>query len=238
MYPRLATERLRELATRFPADPRRAPGGQDHAGTAGLRRPCYVDLEDPRTREAWTEDPRFQLDSHAGRGLILDEAQAVPADLRRFARSHRRPAAMCAAASSCSVRPNRRWCAAFPSHWPAASACWSSTRWWPAETAAADADVARRWHRHWLCGGFPDAWPPARFPRLARSLPARLHRTRPAPARRRRRAAADAPPADHAGPPTRRAAQRQQPGRGARRRPRQGRAPDRRLRGHLSSCAA
>ena len=27
-----------------------------------------------------------------------------------------------------------------------------------ASAAVDDADVARRWHRHWLCGGFPDAY--------------------------------------------------------------------------------
>ena len=80
MYRRLSIDRLHALAARFPA---LLILGARQVGKTTLARQAfaghaYVDLEDPRTREAWTEDPRFQLDSHAGRGLILDEAQAVP----------------------------------------------------------------------------------------------------------------------------------------------------------------
>ena len=40
---------------------------------------AYLDLEDPGLRQLFTADPRFQLDERADAGLILDEAQAVPA---------------------------------------------------------------------------------------------------------------------------------------------------------------
>lgn len=39
----------------------------------------YLDLEDPRTAERFRYDARFELDSAGDSGLILDEAQAVPA---------------------------------------------------------------------------------------------------------------------------------------------------------------
>jgi hypothetical protein len=38
----------------------------------------YFDLEDPRTAERFQDDPRFVLDQAGERGMILDEAQAVP----------------------------------------------------------------------------------------------------------------------------------------------------------------
>jgi predicted AAA+ superfamily ATPase len=55
----------RSLAARFPA---LLILGARQVGKTTLARQAfaghaYVDLEDPRTREAWTEDPRFQLDS-------------------------------------------------------------------------------------------------------------------------------------------------------------------------------
>jgi predicted AAA+ superfamily ATPase len=39
----------------------------------------YLDLEDPRTAERFRQDARFELDAAPEHGLILDEAQAVPA---------------------------------------------------------------------------------------------------------------------------------------------------------------
>lgn len=39
----------------------------------------YLDLEDPRTAERFRQDARFELDAAGDDGLILDEAQAVPA---------------------------------------------------------------------------------------------------------------------------------------------------------------
>jgi hypothetical protein len=39
----------------------------------------YCDLEEPRTRQLFSDDPVFQLEQRATPGLIVDEAQAVPA---------------------------------------------------------------------------------------------------------------------------------------------------------------
>lgn len=39
----------------------------------------YLDLEDPRTAERFRHDARFELEAAGDDGLILDEAQAVPA---------------------------------------------------------------------------------------------------------------------------------------------------------------
>jgi predicted AAA+ superfamily ATPase len=38
----------------------------------------YVDLEEPRTRERFRDDPTFQLERLRPASLVLDEAQAVP----------------------------------------------------------------------------------------------------------------------------------------------------------------
>jgi predicted AAA+ superfamily ATPase len=159
MYRRLSIDRLHTLAARFPA---LLILGARQVGKTTLARQAfadhaYVDLEDPRTRETWTEDPRFQLDSHAGRGLILDEAQAVPElfaalrgviDAQRDARGRfivlgsAQPTLVRGAAESLAGRVGMLELDPLV----------------VAETAAADSDVARRWHRHWLCGGFPDAY--------------------------------------------------------------------------------
>ena len=162
MYRRLSIDRLHALAARFPA---LLILGARQVGKTTLARQAfaghaYVDLEDPRTREAWTEDPRFQLDSHAGRGLILDEAQAVPEifaalrgaiDARRDVRGRfivlgsAQPALVRGAAESLAGRVGVLELDPLVVMETAAA-------------DAADADVARRWHRHWLCGGFPDAY--------------------------------------------------------------------------------
>lgn len=80
-YPRLAAERLRQLAAQFPAV---LVLGARQVGKTTLARATfpehvYLDLESPRLRELFSDDPAFQIRSRAGEGLILDEAQAVPA---------------------------------------------------------------------------------------------------------------------------------------------------------------
>jgi len=159
MHHRIAVDRLRSLATRFPA---LLILGARQVGKTTLARQAfaghaYIDLEDPRTREAWTEDPRFQLDSQGSRGLILDEAQAVPQvfaalrgaiDAERSARGRfvvlgsAQPALVRGVSESLAGRVGVLELDPLVA----------------AETAAAEPDVARRWHRHWLCGGYPDAW--------------------------------------------------------------------------------
>jgi predicted AAA+ superfamily ATPase len=80
MWRRLATTRLHALAERFPAVlilGARQVGKTTLARTA-FRGVPYVDLEDPRTRALFRDDPAFQIEQHARPSLILDEAQFVP----------------------------------------------------------------------------------------------------------------------------------------------------------------
>lgn len=81
MYARLATTRLRQLAGQFPAV---LILGARQVGKTTLARPTfpdlpYCDLEDPATQALFAEDPRFQLEARARPGMILDEAQQIPA---------------------------------------------------------------------------------------------------------------------------------------------------------------
>lgn len=80
MYPRLASERLLQLARQFPAV---LILGARQVGKTTLARQAfpdhaYLDLEDPQTHALFAEDPRFQLDARQGQGLVLDEAQRLP----------------------------------------------------------------------------------------------------------------------------------------------------------------
>jgi len=81
MWMRAAAPRLRALFKQFPAV---LILGARQVGKTTLARQVfprlpYLDLQDPRLREVFTADPRFQLDERARTGLILDEAQSVPA---------------------------------------------------------------------------------------------------------------------------------------------------------------
>ena len=80
MFDRLLRGRLRGLARRFPA---LVILGARQVGKTTLARAVfadshYADLEDPRTAQRFHDDPRYALDAYGG-GLVLDEAQAVPA---------------------------------------------------------------------------------------------------------------------------------------------------------------
>jgi predicted AAA+ superfamily ATPase len=81
IFPRLAVQRLRHLASQFPAvlilGARQV--GKTTLARAAFPDHAYVDLETPRLRELFTEDAAFQIGRQAGGGVILDEAQAVPA---------------------------------------------------------------------------------------------------------------------------------------------------------------
>lgn len=157
MYPRLATERLRALAARFPAV---VILGARQVGKTTLARQAfpdhaYVDLEDPRTGELFADDPRFQLDQgrpHAG--LIIDEAQAVPGvfaalrgaiDANRKARGH---FVVLGSAQPTLVRGVSESLAGRVGLLELDPLTASETR-----TAA----PVRGWRELWLCGGFPDA---------------------------------------------------------------------------------
>lgn len=81
MYTRLCTDHLAQLARQFPAV---LILGARRVGKTTLARQSfpgfsYLDLEDPGTHALFAEDPRFQLDARSGPGLILDEAQRLPA---------------------------------------------------------------------------------------------------------------------------------------------------------------
>jgi predicted AAA+ superfamily ATPase len=80
MFPRLAANRLRDLAAQFPAV---LILGARQVGKTTLARAtfpghAYIDLETPRLRELFAEDAAFQIQSRAAGGLVLDEAQVVP----------------------------------------------------------------------------------------------------------------------------------------------------------------
>ena len=80
MWRRLAARRLQSLAESFPAVlvlGARQVGKTTLARTAFRGFP-YVDLEDPRLRALFRDDPAFQIENRATPSLILDEAQFVP----------------------------------------------------------------------------------------------------------------------------------------------------------------
>lgn len=81
MWDRLAAGRLRALWRQFPAV--LIVGARQVGKTTLARRVfprlAYVDLEEPRTRERFQDDPTFQLERVRPASLVLDEAQAVPA---------------------------------------------------------------------------------------------------------------------------------------------------------------
>ena len=80
MWRRTATARLKSLRRQFPAV---LIVGARQVGKTTLVRQAfprlpYCDVEEPRTRQLFTTDPTFQIESRVTRGLILDEAQCVP----------------------------------------------------------------------------------------------------------------------------------------------------------------
>jgi hypothetical protein len=80
MWDRLAEGPLRRLWRQFPAV--LIVGARQVGKTTLARRAFprlrYVDLEEPRTRERFRDDPTFQLERLRPASLVLDEAQAVP----------------------------------------------------------------------------------------------------------------------------------------------------------------
>jgi uncharacterized protein len=81
VFPRSIVSTLQAAAAAFPVV---VVLGARQVGKTTLARAAfeghrYLDLEDPRTAERFHQDARFELDASAGTGLILDEAQAVPA---------------------------------------------------------------------------------------------------------------------------------------------------------------
>lgn len=81
MFDRSLIEPLRSAAAAFPVvvvlGARQV--GKTTAARSAFPAHRHVDLEDPRTAERFRADPRFELDAAPASGLVLDEAQAVPA---------------------------------------------------------------------------------------------------------------------------------------------------------------
>lgn len=82
MFPRLTETALQAAARAFPVvvilGARQV--GKTTLARAAFPRHRYADLEDPRTAERFGRDARFELEQAAAPpGLVIDEAQAVPA---------------------------------------------------------------------------------------------------------------------------------------------------------------
>jgi len=80
MWKRLAATRLGRLSREFPAVliiGARQVGKTTLARQTWPRLP-YCDLENPNMTAMFREDPVFQIESRLNRGIVLDEAQAVP----------------------------------------------------------------------------------------------------------------------------------------------------------------
>jgi uncharacterized protein len=157
MYPRALRSAAHAAAARFPVV---VLLGARQVGKTTLARDAfpahrYVDLEDPRTAERWRADPRFELDAAAhGRGLILDEAQAVPAVFAALRgavdaqRARRGAFVVLGSAQPSLVRGVAESLAG--------RAAVLELDPLTADEAAQGAD-ARDWRQVWLRGGFPDA---------------------------------------------------------------------------------
>ena len=81
MFDRMLISSLRAAAAGFPVV---VVLGARQVGKTTLARSAfpahrYFDLEDPLTADRFRRDARFELDAADGAGLVLDEAQAVPA---------------------------------------------------------------------------------------------------------------------------------------------------------------
>jgi uncharacterized protein len=156
VFERLALDAVHAAAARFPVV---AIVGARQVGKTTLARmafPAYAyrDLEDPRTAERFRDDARFALDEAGDRGLVLDEAQAVPevlaalrgaVDARRTLNGHfvvlgsARPALVQAIAESLAGR------AAIVELDPLSA------------LEATTGGHRMHWREVWLKGGFPDA---------------------------------------------------------------------------------
>lgn len=162
MFPRALVPALRQAAVHFPVV---VVLGARQVGKTTLAREAfaghrYLDLEDPRTGERFRADARFELDmafaaeGASSAGLILDEAQAVPAVF---------------AALRGAVDSNRTACGRFivlGSAQPALVRGISESLAGRAAVVELDpltaaeagqGPEARPWRDVWRSGGFPDA---------------------------------------------------------------------------------
>ncbi|MFZ4479723.1 MAG: ATP-binding protein [Rhodoferax sp.] len=157
MYPRICSDRLANLARQFPAV---LILGARQVGKTTLARQAfptysYFDLEDTATNVLFAEDPRFQLDARSGQGMILDEAQRLPAlfdalrgaidaDRQRMGRfvilGSSQPSLVRQVAESLAGRVGILELSPLTVK----------------ETACGDSPIAD-YRQVWLCGGYPDA---------------------------------------------------------------------------------
>jgi predicted AAA+ superfamily ATPase len=81
LFPRTIVHNLQAAAAGFPVVVLLGARQVGKTTVARLAFPAhrYLDLEDPRTAERFRQDARFELDAAGDGGLILDEAQGVPA---------------------------------------------------------------------------------------------------------------------------------------------------------------
>jgi uncharacterized protein len=121
MFPRSILPNLQAAAASFPVV---VVLGARQVGKTTLARAAfggyrYVDLEDPRAAERFRDDARFELDAQVDSGLILDEAQAVPAvfsALRGAVDAQRSRHGRFVVLGSAQPA----WCAACPNRWQVA----------------------------------------------------------------------------------------------------------------------
>jgi predicted AAA+ superfamily ATPase len=156
MWDRLAAAPLRRLWGQLPAV--LIVGARQVGKTTLARRTFprlkYVDLEEPRTRERFQDDPTFELERFRPASLVLDEAQAVPSlfpALRSAIDQHRRKAGqflLLGSAQPALVRHVSESLAGRIGVMELAPlTAGEAGKGWP----------KRSWTSVWLRGGFPDA---------------------------------------------------------------------------------
>ena len=156
MFPRLAAERLQNLAREFPAVVILGPRQAGKTTLAGLAFPELprLDCEEPLTADLLRREARHLISVRERGGLILDEAQAVPqvfAALRGLIDAERRRNGRFVILGSAQpglvrgVSESLAGRAAMVELSPLATC------------EAAHGDPARSWRDLWLKGGFPDA---------------------------------------------------------------------------------
>jgi len=156
MWVRLAKPRLFQLWKQFPAV---LILGARQVGKTTLARDSfpdvpYCDLEEPSLRQLFSDDPTFQIERRARKGLILDEAQSVPdvfASLRGLIdkqRTRKGRFLLLGSAQPGLVRGVSETLAGRVGILELDPLTAAETR---------TGSESKNWEDVWLCGGFPDA---------------------------------------------------------------------------------